>query len=406
MSNRRSLAIIFIIIFVNLLGFGIIIPLLPLYAQEFQANSLQIGLLFASYSLCQIVAAPLLGALSDRYGRRPILLVSLFGTVISFGIMALANSLFLLFVSRIIDGLSGGNISTARAYISDITAEKDRAKAYGIIGAAFGLGFVFGPALAGLLGHYSHAAPAWGAALLALLALVLTFLWLPETRQKQVSRPGNLWRDLPALVTRPILGRLLLIDFAYWVALSVYQTTFALFGNIRFGWGITQIGYTLALMGFIGALVQGGAVGPLVKRLGEKTTFVAGLVMAMFGLGMAAVAYDWTFFVAALIPAAIGTALTQPALISMISHTSEPGEQGRVQGVSGAMESLGRTVGPVWGNGMLGALGEGTTYFAAAIVLGLLAIWGAFLSIGANKARKDENAIMPPIVIGKHSSPS
>jgi MFS transporter, DHA1 family, tetracycline resistance protein len=404
MSNRRSLAIIFIIIFVNLLGFGIIIPLLPLYAQEFQANSLQIGLLFASYSLCQIVAAPLLGALSDRYGRRPILLVSLFGTVISFGMLALANSLFLLFVSRVIDGLSGGNISTARAYISDITPEKDRAKAYGIIGAAFGLGFVFGPALAGLLGHYSHAAPAWGAALLALLALVLTFIWLPETRQKQTSRQGNAWRDLPALVTRPVLGHLLLIDFVYWAALSVYQTTFALFGNIRFGWGITQVGYTLALMGFIGALVQGGAVGPVVKRFGEKTTFVAGLVMATFGLGMAAVAYDWPFFVAALIPAAIGTALAQPTLISMISHTSKAGEQGRVQGVSGAMESLGRTVGPVWGNGMLGAFGEGTAYFAAAIALGLMAVWGAFLSNGTNKDREDGKPVSGPVVIGKHSS--
>lgn len=402
MSNKRPLAIIFVIIFVNLLGFGIVIPLLPLYAQEFKANGLQIGFLFASYSLCQIVAAPLLGGLSDRYGRRPILLLSLLGTVISFGLLALANTLTLLFVARIVDGLSGGNISTARAYISDITAEKDRAKAYGIIGAAFGLGFVFGPALAGLLGQYSHAAPAWGAAVLALLALVLTFLWLPETRQTPINTRRAPWRDLPKMVARPVLGRLLVIDFAYWAALSVYQTTFALFGNIRFGWDITQVGYTLAVIGFVGALVQGGAVGPVVKRFGEKTTFVAGLLMAMFGLGIAAVSYQWQIFVAALIPAAVGAALSNPTLISMISHTSDRAEQGRVQGVSGAMESFGRTVGPVWGNGVLSAFGEGPAYLSAAVALGLLALWSLFIPVGRKYESEDGKAT--PVAVSKPSS--
>jgi DHA1 family tetracycline resistance protein-like MFS transporter len=406
MSNRRSLAIIFSIIFVNLLGFGIIIPLLPLYAQEFEASALQIGLLFASYSLCQIVAAPLLGGLSDRYGRRPILLVSLLGTVISFGMLALANSLVLLFAARIVDGLSGGNISTARAYISDITEEKDRAKAFGIIGAAFGLGFVFGPALAGVLGRYGHAAPAWGAAILAVLALILTYIWLPETRQVQVHVSGRRspWRDLPAMVTRPVLGRLLLIDFVYWAALSVYQTTFALFGNIRFGWEITQVGYTLAMIGFIGALVQGGAVGPVVKRFGEKNTFISGLLLAMLGLGIAAVTYDWRLFVAALIPAAIGGALSNPTLISMISHTGGRAEQGRVQGVSGAMESLGRTIGPIWGNGVLGALGEGPAYLSAALALGLLAFWSAMLPLGRKAESEDGNVVTAPVGVGKPSS--
>lgn len=404
MSNRRSLAIIFIIVFVNLLGFGIIIPLLPLYAQEFEASALHIGLLFASYSLCQIVAAPLLGGLSDRYGRRPILLVSLLGTVVSFGMLALANSLVLLFAARIVDGLSGGNISTARAYISDITEEKDRAKAFGIIGAAFGLGFVFGPALAGVLGRYGHAAPAWGAAILAVLALILTYIWLPETRQVQASGRRNPWRDLPAMVTRPLLGRLLLVDFVYWASLSVYQTTFALFGHIRFGWEITQVGYTLAMIGFIGALVQGGAVGPVVKRFGEKNTFIAGLLLATLGLGIAAVTYDWRLFVAALIPAAIGGALSNPTLISMISHTGGRAEQGRVQGVSGAMESLGRTIGPVWGNGVLGAFGEGTAYLSAAIALGLLALWSAMLPIGRNVESEEGNVVTAPVVVGKPSS--
>lgn len=392
MSNRRPLAIIFLIIFVNLLGFGIVIPLLPLYATQFEASGFQVGLLFASFSLCQIVAAPIFGGLSDRFGRRPILLVSLLGTVISFVLLAAANSLFLLFVARIIDGLSGGNISTARAYISDITEEKDRSKAYGIIGIAFGLGFVFGPALAGVLGNYGNAAPAWAAAALAALALLLTYVWLPETHHQASSRRRNPWRELPELVKRPVLGQLLLMDFVYWAAFSVYQTTFALFASGRFGWGISQVGYTLAMVGFIGALIQGGAVGVIARRLGDKQTFVLGILLAALGLGSAAMVYDWRLFIVALIPAAIGAGLSNPTLLSLISKTGQRQEQGQIQGVSGALESLGRTVGPVWGNGFLGAFGEGIAYLSAAAVLGLLALWGMRLPVRRENAAGDSEA--------------
>jgi MFS transporter, DHA1 family, tetracycline resistance protein len=396
MSNKRSLAIIFLIIFVNLLGFGIIIPLLPFYADNVGATPLQIGLLFASYSLCQIVAAPFLGSLSDQHGRRPILLISLVGTVASFVLLALANSLFLLFVARIVDGLSGGNISTARAYISDITKEEDRARAYGIIGAAFGLGFIFGPALGGLLGRYSFSAPAWGAALLALIALILTWIWLPETKQRMVVR-RSAWRDLPAMLSHPVLGRLLILDFAYWAAFAVYQTTFALFAKIRFDWGIVEVGYMLALVGFIGAVVQGGLVGIVVRRIGEKATLVLGLVLAAIGLGAAAFAYTWPFFVVTLIPAAIGSALSSPSLIALISQNSDQAEQGRVQGTSGALESLGRTVGPVWGNGFLGAFGESVAYLSAAAVLGILALWSSQFSL-KKQVQPTDVAASPPAV--------
>ena len=376
MSNKRSLWIIFSIIFVNLLGFGIIIPLLPLYASDFNASGLQIGLLFASYSICQIFAAPLLGSLSDRFGRRPILLISLLGTVVSFVMLAVAGNLFWLFAARIVDGLSGGNISTARAYISDITEEKNRAKAYGMIGAAFGLGFVFGPALAGVLGKFGHATPAWGAALLALIALVFTFFWLPETNRQSITTRRSPWREIPLQLARPVIGPLLLMDFVYWAAISVYQTTYALFGSTRFGWNISQVGYVLALVGFIGALVQGGAVGPVVRRIGEKQTYLVGITLTVVGLTAAAFAYDWRLFIVAMFPAAVGSALSNPTLVSMISRAGEQEAQGRVQGVSGAMESLGRAVGPVWGNGFLGVFGEGSAYLSAAVVLGLLALWG------------------------------
>src|ERR1700738_701950 len=177
----RPLLIIFLTIFANPVGFGIIIPLLPFYARTFGASPIVIGLLFAIFSLCRLVAAPALGDLSDRYGRRPVLIFSLAGTVVSFVMLAVAHSVAMLFAARIVDGLSGGNISTARAYVADVTEPKDRARAYGLSGPAFGLGFIFGPALSGILAKVSYTAPIWAAAAITLIATAMAWLWLPET---------------------------------------------------------------------------------------------------------------------------------------------------------------------------------------------------------------------------------
>src|SRR3954464_12236179 len=211
----RPLLIIFLTIFVNLVGFGIIIPLLPFYAQTFGASPVVIGLLFAIFSLCQLVAGPVLGDLSDRHGRRPVLVFSLAGTVISFVMLALAHSVWMLFAARIVDGLSGGNISTARAYVADVTEPKDRSRAYGLIGAAFGLGFIFGPALSGVLARVNITAPIWAAAFLTLVATAVAWVWLPETVRRAQASSGPLLRNLPGLLRRPRLGRVLVIDFVY-----------------------------------------------------------------------------------------------------------------------------------------------------------------------------------------------
>src|SRR5437870_5927099 len=231
----RPLLIIFLTIFVNLIGFGIIIPLLPFYAETFGASPLVIGLLFAVFSLCQLAAAPALGDLSDRYGRRPILIFSLAGTVVSFVMLALAHSLAMLFAARIVDGLSGGNISTARAYVADVTQPKDRARAYGLIGAAFGMGFILGPALSGILAKVSYTAPIWAAAAITLVATVMALVWLPETVHRTQAGVGNPLRYFPEMVKRPVVRRILTIDFTYWFALAMFQTTFALFAARRFG---------------------------------------------------------------------------------------------------------------------------------------------------------------------------
>src|SRR5947209_14079664 len=199
-SVTRPLFVIFLTIFVNLIGFGIIIPLLPFYAESFGASPVVIGLLFAVFSVCQLVAAPALGDLSDKYGRRPVLIFSLAGTVVSFVMLAVAHSITMLFLARIVDGLSGGNISTARAYVADITEPKDRARAYGIIGAAFGLGFILGPALSGILAKISYTAPIWTAAAITLVATGVAWAWLPETIHRAHAGVGNPIEYLPELL--------------------------------------------------------------------------------------------------------------------------------------------------------------------------------------------------------------
>jgi DHA1 family tetracycline resistance protein-like MFS transporter len=365
----RPLLIIFLTIFVNLVGFGIIIPLLPFYAETFGASPLVIGLLFAVFSLCQLVAAPALGDLSDRYGRRPILIFSLAGTVVSFVMLAIAHSVAMLFAARIVDGLSGGNISTARAYVADVTEPKDRARAYGLIGAAFGLGFILGPALSGVLSGISYTAPIWAAAALTVVATVMAWLWLPETVHRARAGTGNPFGYLPDLMQRPAVRKILTIDFFYWVAFATFQTTFSLFVARRFGFGVAKTGYFFAAFGILGAVVQGGFIRPVVKRLGDKPTFQLGLGFAIVGLVSAALAHSVAFFALALVPLALGIGFGHPTISSLVSLVSRGDEQGRVQGAASAVESLGRTIGPVWGNASLQQYGEATPYISAAAFL-------------------------------------
>ena len=367
----RPLLIIFLTILVNLIGFGIIIPLLPFYAETFGASPLVIGLLFAVFSICQLAAAPALGDISDRYGRRPVLIFSLAGTVISFVMLAVAHSIAMLFAARIVDGLSGGNISTARAYVADVTEKKDRARAYGLIGAAFGLGFILGPALSGVLAKVSYTAPIWMAAAVTLVATVMAWVWLPETVHRAHAGTGdwNPFRYLPELLRRPVVSRVLAIDFVYWLSFAVFQTTFALFVAQRFKFDVSQTGYLFAAFGILGAIIQGGFIRPIVRRLGDRRTFMMGLLFGAFGLIASALSHSVTMFVAALVPLAFGIGFGHPTVASLVSLAGRGEEQGRVQGAAGAVESLGRTIGPIWGNASLERFGESMPYVSAALLL-------------------------------------
>jgi multidrug resistance protein len=370
----RPLLVIFLTVFVNLVGFGIIIPLLPFYAQTFGASPLVIGLLFASFSLAQLIATPALGALSDRWGRRPVLIFSLLGTVVSFVMLALAHTLTLLFIARVVDGLSGGNITTARAYIADVTEPHERAKAYGFLGAAFGMGFIVGPGLAGLFATISYTAPIWAAAFITLIATAMAWFWLPETVHRGDGETVSPWRALPEVFRRPQLRPLLIADFIYWCSFSVCNTTFALFAARRFDFDVVHTGYVLAAFGFLGVIVQVGMVAPMVRLIGVLRTLLLGLVIAATGWGLVAVSYSVAVFLLALIPAGIGVGLCNASLITLVSHSASKEEQGKVQGAAGALESLGRTIGPVWGNGALQKFGEGSAYVSAAAAFVVTAV--------------------------------
>lgn len=372
---KRPVAAAFLVLVVDVVGFGIIIPLLPFYAEEFGASPFTIGLLFASFAIAQFAGVPILGYLSDRWGRRPILLLSLVGSVVAFILLGVAQGLLLLFAARIIDGATGGNISTVRTTIADVTSERDHARGFGIIGTAFGVGFVVGPALGGFLSQYGFRVPAFAAAGLALVAFAITWFLLPETRPENATPQDWPWKEAKRLVGRGDVATYLGTDFVWWSAFAAYQTTFPLFVAERLGFGATGTGLLLAYLGAINAVVQFALVGPVSSRLGEHATLTLGLALGGLGLAGAALSPTLPFVIASLTPAAFGIGLSLPSLESLLSRTVRPQEQGRLQGVSGGLESLGRAAGPLWGNGLIGLAGAGIAYGSVDVALFGLSLW-------------------------------
>src|SRR2546426_5976923 len=284
--KRSPLLVIFITVFIDLVGFGIVIPVLPFYAEgtKFGATPREVGLLFASYSVMQLIFAPVLGRLSDKYGRRPILLISLLGTSFGFLILGFATTLWMLFLGRIIDGISGGNISTAQAYIADVTTKEDRAKGMGLIGAAFGLGFVFGPAIGGILSRWGVNVPFLFAGGLAFANAILLYFTLPETvtpdHPARVSAAsGRGWQQLVVALREPRLAYVLAIYFLGIVAFSMMTATFSLFMMFRLGYDAFHNGWVFAFVGVISAIVQGGLIGRLVKKFGEPWLVIVGALL-------------------------------------------------------------------------------------------------------------------------------
>ena len=352
----KPLLLIFVTVMIDLIGFGIVIPVLPYYIQspEFGATPLLLGILVASYSVMQFVFSPILGGLSDKYGRRPVLFFSLLGTSLGFLIVGVAGSLWMIFAGRILDGITGGNISTAQAYIADVTTRKDRARGMGLIGAAFGLGFVLGPALGGILSRWGTHVPFLFAAALALANATGVFFYLPESlpKEKRVVHPhsGNRFVQIFDSLRDARFRTLAILYFLVVTAFSIMTTSFALYTQERFGYDAWQNGWLFAYIGIIAVLMQGGIFGRLAHAVGEAALLVAGSLILAASLfmvpyvgpqwgGLAGLLAGMAFF-------AIGNSLATPAASSLASKVAGEHEQGKALGIMQSGASLARAVGP------------------------------------------------------------
>ena len=362
------LLIIFITVFIDLLGFGIIIPLLPFYAEHFGASALMVGLLSTSFSLAQFLFAPFWGRLSDRIGRRPVILIGLLGSACSYAFFALATSLPMLFLARSLAGIAGANIPTAQAFIADTTTPDTRAKGMGLIGAAFGLGFIFGPAIGGFLSHWGYAAPAWFAAAISLANFAAALFLLPESRPahaRDTSRPGRI-EVIRRALSRPNLPMVLLVYFLVVTSFASFEATFALYSERRFAFTPATIGYMFAWIGVVLATVQGVLVGRVVKKVGEKRLIPAAIFAIALALGLVPLAPTVPLLAAVTGLLALGMGFNSPSLLSSISQLADARDQGSTLGVSQSLGSLARIIGPMWGGWVFDQFGIGFPFFTSA----------------------------------------
>ena len=364
------LVIIFVTVFIDLLGFGLIIPLLPFYAESFGASALAIGLLGTSFSLMQFLFSPVWGRWSDRVGRKPIILLGLFGSGASYMMLALANSLALLFLARIVGGIAGANIPAAQAYIADVTTPENRARGMGLIGAAFGLGFIFGPAIGGLLSRVSPETPMWCAAALCFANFVAAWFLLPESRSANASNRtlGRLEAFRHAM-TKPTLLLILALYFLVTMAFAAFEATFALFTEARFGYTAASIGFLFTFIGTIIAIVQGVLIGKAVRLVGERRIIPVAIAAISLSIGLLPFVWNVPTLLVALGLLALGMGFNNPSLSSMVSKLSDDDDQGGTLGLASSLASLGRVVGPAWGGYLYDAFGMTTPYLSAAAVM-------------------------------------
>ena len=379
--------ILFFIVFIDLIGFGIIIPLLPFYGEFYQASPEMVGLLMATYSFTQFLAAPFWGRLSDRIGRRPVLLVSLAGASAAYVWLGLAESLWTLFAARAVGGAMAGNISAAFAYVADITTRENRAKGMGTIGAAFGLGFIAGPAIGGILAgsdpvNADFQSPAFAAAALSVTALIMAIVTLKESlsaeiRQRLAQQPPKkrlaMFREA---LDRPVIGLLLLLTFLATFVFAGLESTFAMWSRRQFGWGPEQNGYLFAFIGLLSALIQGGLIGRLARRFGEARLVVQGAVALAIGIALIPFSTNVVVLVLAMSLAGYGFSIISPSLNSLISLQSSEDEQGGIMGVTRSASTMARFIGPAWAGLLFGGLGRDWPYFAGALIMVVVAFLG------------------------------
>jgi MFS family permease len=397
MFKNKALIPIFIVVFVDLLGFSIILPLLPFYALEFNLSPEAIGLVAATYSICQFFASPFLGAMSDKYGRRPLLIYSQFGSMLGFVLLGFSNAVWMLVLSRVIDGVTGGNITIAQAYVADVTEPKDRAASMGILGLAFGLGFVLGPFIGGeLSGLWGKAAPAFGAALLSLTSMTLSVFYLKEPVAHRSTRDAK--RGFSAFSAMKEYFRLiplrsfLLVFFFFALPFSLYVSMFSLYAHLELSFTAQDVGRFLAYVGFLGIIWQGAVIRPLVKKIGELVSLRIGMIALAVGLLLLVLAGNWLQLAIVAFVFSFGTGITRVVVSSLITQAAPPDKKGSVLGVSGSLESLTRIIGPIAGGWIIGGLHPNYIGYVGA----------AFAAIGAYLAftvKFDRHAVTGEMII-------
>ena len=371
---RRGLGVLFAVVIVDLVGFGVVMPVLPFWAQEFGADASAFGLLQSSYAVAQLLCAPLWGRLSDRVGRRPVLLSTIAGTALAMLATGLAPSLLWLFAARLLAGGFAANISVASAYITDVTPPEERTRWMGLLGASFGIGFVLGPAIGGLLAPYGHAVPMFFTAGLAALNWGIAALRLIEPERHEAQAQGG--RRL-ALLRDPALRAVVLANLAFSLAVTQLETFFAYLMRDRFGWGASGFAGILVAMAVVMGAIQGGGMKALSARYPERRLVVAGVVVLALGFAGVPLAPTVALLLLPLLLAAVGRAVAQPALLSLASQAARPEQRGAVMGAFQSSASLARVIGPALG-GMLYAVALPYPFWlASALLVGVAAAAGA-----------------------------
>lgn len=377
MSKPSPLLSIFIIILVDILGLTLIIPLLPFYAESLGASPFIVGSLVTVYALCQFLAGPVLGRLSDRIGRKPVLMLSQVGTLAGFLLLASSKSLFMVFLARIIDGLTAGNISVAQAYITDVTEPTKRSTAFGLVGIAFGVGFMIGPGISGFLAQYDFDYPIYAAAVLSAMSILTTWALLPSGKTQAAhadGAPSELTSAFAAL-RRPKLSPLLWQYLLFAFGFTLFFSGFALFAERRLtihgmAFGPKEVGYVLAFMGVAGAVVQGGLIKRLVERLGEPKLLRIGFVSMIIALTILGISNHLAVLALSILLLALGTALLRPSLLSLISQTINQADQGRVMGITTSLQSVAQILAPLLSGYMIQHLLLSSWAFAGAAFSG------------------------------------
>ncbi|MCH8169882.1 MAG: MFS transporter [Bacteroidetes bacterium] len=356
MKRKASLSLIFITVFIDLLGFGILIPILPTFSTiELNLSEFSIGLVLAIYSLTQFIFGPILGNLSDRLGRRPLIVGCLFLNAVGYIIFAFTNSFMLLIISRIVAGIGGSSVAVAQAYIADVTSKEDRSKGMGMIGVAFGLGFVFGPIMGGFLSKYGYEVTGFASAAFSFIAFLFTIFFLPESLKKikdKVEIKTRKLIDLPAiklLFKNHKLATLIIMYFILIFSIANIYGTFALIGYKRYHFTDMQIGIMYGIIGIVSAIVQGGLLRVLTKYMDDKIIVIAGSFLLMLGLAMVPYAGNMTGLIVVIVILALGSGSLQPTMLSMISKNSSESEQGFTLGVNQSFSAFARVLGPLWG---------------------------------------------------------